>query len=303
VLPADGVLVAASRWLTLLPVSSVREATAIIRSDSAYTDLSPTQYASALDWLRSLDLFSQQGTELNLSPAAKALGALQLTQLVFDRGLQQAKPLWLPDADTLVLGSGELPFDAERLASCLGLSGSAAMLAIRRIHGRIDLSERERVGSEGERAFVELVEGLWPGSTAHIALLHDGFGYDVALKRGSVEWHIELKSTTRKGRLLIYLSRREYEVAQVDPQWRLVVVGLDELGQLGAMATVRHEILLSRSPSDQSGGAIWQSARYQVGRGDLDPGLWFLSEADQADVPMGGPRCSSEHGAHFAWAP
>ena len=132
-------------------------------------------------------------------PRSKAFPDQQLNQLLFERTLERSMPAWLADADFLVPDPGEVPQDAASLAEVLGLSEQASFLAIRNVHGHIDLAERARVGLAGERALIEFLECRWPGSTTHIAEANDGFGYDVLFRHGKEHWHLEVKTTIRRG--------------------------------------------------------------------------------------------------------
>ncbi len=302
-LPGDGVLRAAYRWLRLLERSTLPQAYALIRADAAYTDLSPTQYAAALDWLRTVRLLQSSEAGARLVPAALGLTDSAARQLLFGRSLEAAAPAWLPDADVLVRDSSELPQDVADLAAVLGLDEPAALLAVRQVHGRIDLALRARIGAEGEKALVALLENRWPGSTKHVALTDDGLGYDLAFTLGLQTWHVEVKTTSRRGRLVLYLSRHEYEVALLDPDWRLVVVGLDADGALAALATVRHQVLQERAPHDRDPAAHWESAQHQLRPPDLQPGLAFLSLPEQRELGSLLYRGSTGTGGSYAWMP
>lgn len=208
--------------------------------------------------------------------------------------------------DLLVLDAAELPQDAASLAGALRLSEHVVFTAVRHVHGRVDLAERTRVGLAGERALVELLERRWPGSTTHVSQTDDGFGYDVLFRHENVHWHLEVKTTTRRGRLVIYLSRHEHDVSLHDPSWRLIVVGLDEQLQLQTIATALHSELLGRAPHDICAEAKWQSASHQLTSKDLQRGLSFLdrSTVDQNlltdDILWNG---SSQIRKTFAWMP
>jgi hypothetical protein len=281
VLPADGILRAAQRWLSLLARSTFPQAAALVRSDPAYIDLSQTQYASALEWLRTVELLVDSDDGPTLASGARRLDLPGANRLMFAKALEQAAPAWLPDADTLVPDADELPADAVDLAGTLGLTDNEALLSVRQIHGRIDLAERARVGAAGERALVMLLEQQWPNSTRHVALEDDGLGYDIEFSCDGTVWHLEVKSTTRRGRLTIYLSRHEHDVARLDPQWRLVVVGLNSADGASAIATVASEPLLGRSPRDQNPAAQWDSVRHQLSAADLQPGLTFIKRLEE----------------------
>lgn len=136
-LPADGIVRAAQRWLRLLERSTFPQAAALVRSDPAYTDLSQTQYASALEWLRAVGFIAETEHGPVLAPAAQRLDAAGANRLIFARALEQAAPPWLPDADTLVPDADELPADAANLAEVLGLTADEAFLSVRQVHGHL----------------------------------------------------------------------------------------------------------------------------------------------------------------------
>lgn len=303
-LPADGVLRAAQRWLHLLALSTPPQASALIRADAGYTDLSPTQYAAAFEWLKDVGLLENSPPGVRLAPAARGLPDAEIHQLLFTRSLEALAPAWLPDADVLVPNSSELPQDAAELAAIFGLGDAAAMLAVRQVHGRIDLAERARIGAAGESGLVALLEQRWPGSTVHVALNDDGLGYDIVLMLSQGAWHLEVKTTGRRGRLVLYLSRHEHEVALADPDWRLVVVGLSDDGKPAALATGRHEALQNRAPYDRHSAARWESTRHQLGPADLQPGLPFLGAPPSLTDAGSLLYCGSVGtGSPYAWMP
>ena len=274
---AEGVLKAAQRWLRLLNRSTLRQASSIIRNDPRYTDLSPTQYASAFEWLMTTKLLHDEAIDVSLSFGNRGMPTTLIDERLFAHTLQELDPPWLVDADALVPDATELPQDAVDIAEILGLADSQAWMTTRRVHGKIDLAARARIGALGEAGLVRLLEEHRPGSTLHVALKNDGFGYDVLHVENDSQWHLEVKTTTRRGRLLIYLSRNEYEVALSDPTWRLVIVGLDDVGEPSTVATVQNGILSLRAPLDQGRETRWESARFELGAADLVPGLPFLS--------------------------
>src|SRR4051812_13827193 len=96
-LPPEPVLVAAKRWLKLLPSSGgIPRAQALLTTHPDYNDLTPTQYATALTWLRDLGLLDTIGSRI--PPTAQLLSA------IFER----AAPPWVQDADELVQTPDEL---------------------------------------------------------------------------------------------------------------------------------------------------------------------------------------------------
>jgi hypothetical protein len=303
--PAEAIVQAASRWLRLLRHSTLSQASSIIRADSAYTDLTQTQYGLGLDLLMDLDLMNHAAPGgASLSSEIKELPGELRDQLLFERTLEIAAPNWLPDADLLVPDSDEVPQDAAALAHALKLTESAAFLSIRRVHGRIDLAERARVGLAGEIALIALLERRWPRSTTHVSAADDSFGYDIAFQHEERQWHLEVKSTTRRGRLRLYLSRHEHEVGLRDPHWRLVVLGLDDQLQLKVITTVRHGELLSRAPRDAFAEAKWQSASHELTANDLELGFSFLNVPDifeDSSADPGRRTGAFEAGQGFAW--
>lgn len=304
-LPPETVIRAAARWVWILNRSTIAQAWGLVGADASYADTTQTQYGAALDWLSSIELLVKGPAGPELAPAAKGLSPAEAHGLIFERSLERAAPAWLLDADILVPDSGELPQDAIRLAQTLGLDDDTAFLRARQVYGRIDLAERSRVGLCGETALVALLESRWPGSTNHVAKTNDGFGYDVAFNCGGTDWHLEIKSTTRRGRLVIYLSRHEYEVGSLDPNWRLLVVGLGDDLQINALATVKHEGVLGRAPTDASAKSTWQSVKHELAPTDLEPGLTFLQNPATdtgTPVPLFDSRMVGGF-SPYAWMP
>lgn len=297
-LPAEGVLRAAHRWLDLLERSDVVHAAALIRSEARLTDLSMTQYASALDWLRTIGFVVDASFGSALHPDLRGLSGSAKGQHLYRSSLQALDPPWLLDAEVLIQDEADLPQDALRLAELFGLDDSAAVLGIRQVHGRVDLEARARVGAAGEAALVALLEARWPGSTSHASLRDDGLGYDAAFTLADRTWHLEIKSTTRRGQLVIYLSRHELEVAARDPDWCLAVVGLDESLAATAVVTVDRERLLQRVPVDAHAGVRWESARYQLNPADLSARLPFLG-----DQPARALLQIPGEASGFSWTP
>ena len=302
-LPANDINRAAARWCLLLRTGSPGQAWQLIQADASYADLTQTQYAVALDWLITLGLAPGSlepghGRPQNM---LQGLAPSQCLQLLFERSLAIAMPPWLPDADFLIPDPSELPLDAANLARALGLPEEAAFRGILKIHGKIDLQRRAAVGLAGELALVRLLEGRWPGSTTHVALEDDGFGYDIAFRYAGVEWHLEVKATTRRGRLAIYLSRHEFEVGMRDPNWRLVTLGLNAQLELQALGTVANSTLENRAPIDPCPGTQWQSVLLKLGPGDLLAGLSLLMKPHgSVGTPIGEHLQGQEA---FSWLP
>lgn len=292
------------RWLQLLATSAFPQAVALIRSDTRYLDLSITQYASALDWLARVELVEAGSSGWQLSEIAFGLPSDQLSQLLFARSLDVGAPAWLPDADVLIRDAEDIPQDASALAASLGLTDEQALLTVRQVHGRIDLELRARIGAAGEQDLIRELEERWPRSTTHVAAEHDGFGYDIGFTLFDVNWHLEVKTTIRRGRLAVHLSRHEYEVGRSDPKWRLVIAGLDEKERLSCVATARLDQLWPQSPQDVLGGARWQSARFELTQHGVCAGLSFLGEPEtDGDARSLLFRGSDGPQPSFAWMP
>jgi hypothetical protein len=299
-LPPDGTVRAALRWLELLSRSSFEQAVALIKAEPSYADLSMTQYAAAIEWLKSTALVIVTEDGLALSSAVPGHASSQLGSAVFTAALEDSQPAWLATADELIADDADLPGDAAQLATAAGITTRQAALSVLQVHRKLDLEERARVGSAGERALVALLARVWPGSVSHVALTDDGLGYDVEFRHDSGVWHLEVKSTTRRGRLAIYLSRHEHDISRLDPSWRLVAVGLGSDDQICAVATAHTPNLLSRAPRDLSSDARWESVRHLLRQEDLAPGLPFIGRGLQ-DAERIFTACNSVQ--RFDWMP
>src|SRR3954451_3251503 len=74
-LPPEPILLAAKRWLEILPSSGgIPRAQALLTTHTQYSDLTPNQYATALTWLRDLGLLEQIGAQV--PPANQLLSAV-----------------------------------------------------------------------------------------------------------------------------------------------------------------------------------------------------------------------------------
>ena len=259
---------------------------------------------SALDWLKSAGLIVESQDGYGLTSEFVAVAADYVPYALFQKALEFAPPVWLSDADSLIPDDGELPEDARGLATALGLGNKAAYSAIQNIQGKVDLASRAMIGALGEQALVEILEKWRPGSTLHVAQYSDAFGFDIRFRYQKVDWHLEVKSTVRRGRLKIYVSRNEYEVGSRDPHWRLIVLGLDENHQIAALATLPSSRLGALAPVDATAAGRWQSASFELKTDDLIRGMDFLSEPGlflQRLSSVPGDGDFSDPG--FAWMP
>ncbi|WP_327171364.1 DUF3883 domain-containing protein [Streptomyces sp. NBC_01336] len=133
---------------------------------------------------------------------------------------------------------------------------------------------RKAVGAAGEQALLRLLRDNGISHVRHVAAESDAYGYDIQAARSvSERAHIEVKSTTDPTRLVIHLSRHEYEVMSSDEDWCLgaVLVGSD--GSAVNVATVSRYWLRSAVPADQTTRGRWESVRLDVPAHALTPGL------------------------------
>lgn len=292
--PSDQVLVASVRWLDLLRRNNLSQAWALIGNDPRFGDLSRTQYHAALEWLLERGLAVGRAGTIALGARALSIPPDEVGAEILAEVLGLAPPLWILDADELIREATDLPQDAEDLAGAIGLTSVNSLRAIRRAKRKVDLELRQRIGAQGELALLHCLEDRWPGSTAHVASVDDSAGYDIAVTLPGGSTHLEVKSTSRRGRLVIYVSRHEFETAQLDPAWRLVVVGLDSSDRLAALATLKFGTLQSRAPTDSDSLGSWESARFVLGGDDLEVGFRPIGEREQL---LGNSA------AEYAWMP
>ncbi|WP_146175330.1 DUF3883 domain-containing protein [Paraconexibacter algicola] len=279
----------------MLQTSTRDQAWELVRARAAYADVSLTQYGLAEDLLRETGLIAPHSSSSQLREDLTDASSEVLSTALFDAMLSAANPRWLPDADLLVPTLDDLPADAAEAADAVGLSEAAAFLAIERAQRKFDATDRAAVGTAGEQALVELLEADYPGGVDHVSQRDDTLGYDIRVDTGDASWHLEVKSTTRRGRLTVFLSRNEFLVAQHDAAWKLVVVGLREDLSPGAVCTGSRPALWEAAPTDRP-GARWETARFDLAPESLTLGLPFLPKAEQTMHLV-----SQRH--RFGWAP
>ncbi|MEU1895572.1 protein NO VEIN domain-containing protein [Streptomyces pristinaespiralis] len=250
--PPEPVLRAAVRWLERLPASGTVRVRALFATHSDFSDITPTQYEAAYTWLEATGLLDDLRSSI---PGHRR---------VFDAAIAHSGASWLPDADLLIRSQDELPDDVLRAASSLGLSSGEAFRQLAAVWGKVDTRERERIGTAGELALVELLAASTSERVEHIAAWSDGFGYDIAVHATRYPGHLEAKSTTRRGRLTVFLSRNEYETMLRDPHWELVAIRLSEDLRPEAIATVPKEWIVRQAPTDQGSRGRWESCRLDV---------------------------------------
>jgi Domain of unknown function (DUF3883) len=252
-LPPEPILLAARRWLEILPSSGgIPRAQALLATHKQYSDLSPTQYATALGWLRDMELLEKIGSPIPL--ANLVLGAI----------FENAAPPWVQDADQLVQSPDELPSDVVSAGEVLGLDADGIYAQLVASWGKVDATVRDRVGFAGEAALVSILNERADCRVDHVSTWSDGFGYDIAFAQGAASAHLEVKSTTRTGRFTAYLSRHEYRVMLRDPHWVLVVVRLTADLDLAAVGSVPRGWIAAAVPRDAGSFGSWASCKLEV---------------------------------------
>lgn len=273
--PPEPVLRAAVRWLERLPASGPARIRSLFTTHPDYSDITPTQYDAAYAWIRDTGLLDD------------AHGGIPARRRVFERAVARSGGLWLRDADLLIRGPDELPDDVRRAAAALGISETEAFGEVSTAWGKVDAAERSRVGAAGEAALLGLLTAskLPQVQVEHVAAWSDGYGYDIAVRGPEHQAHVEAKSTTRRGRLALHLSRNEYETMMRDPAWVLVAVRLGEDMEPRAVATVPQEWIADNVPADRGRLGRWESCRLDVPPGIRVPGAPSLAPLLEAGAP------------------
>lgn len=250
--PPDPILRAAIRWLDRLPASGAARLRALFTTHSDFSDITPTQYDAAYAWIRDTGLLNDLCSDV--PPHHRA----------FDAAVLNSGAPWLPDADLLVRGPDELPDDVRRAAATLDLSEDEAYAQLAAVWGKVDTSERLRIGTAGELALVRLLAGSVDARVTHVAAWADGYGYDIAVRSHTKQVNLEAKATVRRSRLTVFLSRNEYETMSRDPCWELVVLRLTPQLELQAVATVPKDWISAQAPTNRSTRGRWESCRLDV---------------------------------------
>lgn len=253
------------RWLERLPASSPARCRALFNAHSEFSDVTPTQYETAYAWLRSTGLLEG------------LYSSVPARHRVFTAAVASSGTQWFPDADVLVRGPDELPDDSLRATRSLRLTEDDAYAQVVAAWGKVDTAERERIGAAGELALVALLEGSVHARVEHVAAVADGYGYDIAVHAGPHSAHFEVKSTVRRGRLTVYLSRNEYETLRRDPAWQLVAIQLTAGLEAAAVASVPAEWIAAHVPTDLGSKGRWESCRLEVPADVPVPGIPTLA--------------------------
>ncbi|NLE80721.1 MAG: DUF3883 domain-containing protein [Rhodococcus sp.] len=197
---------------------------------------------------------------------------------IFETAVITGEPVWFRDADELVPSPDDLPADALRAAEALGLDAETANAHVSKAWGKVDTAARELVGSTGELALLELLQQNLSAEVVHVAALSDGYGYDITVRKDHCEHHLEVKSTTRRGRITVYLSRNEYSTMLRDPSWHLVLVNLNQDLEITGIGEIPGSWVKDHTPVDSSVIGRWESARFNVSGDIMEAGLSFAAE-------------------------
>lgn len=269
----EPILRAARRWLQHLPGAGAARARSLFATHPGFGDLTPSQYEAAYTWLSDNGLLTGPGP------------GVPVDEFLFDAVVSSSEAGWLRDADVLVRGPDEIPADALQAAAILGLSPDTAYARVHGMWGKVDTAERARIGAAGELALVELLAESTTCQVDHVAARSDGYGYDICVSWFSEVAHLEVKSTLRRGRLSVYLSRHEYETMRRDPWWCLTVIRLTPELDLDAIATVPAPWIAAQVPSDSGSFGRWESCRLDVPQEELRPGIPVLSPVLNGAAP------------------
>lgn len=269
-IPPDSILRGAVRWLERIPSHGIARTRSLLVTNPRLSDLTPTQYETALQWLMRAGLLTGDASD---APAAVRVYAKAV-----------AEAAWFQDADLHVRDPGELPEDALIAAEALSLDPTDAFQHLVTSWGKVDTDLRERIGAAGEAALVDLLKESVNAEIEHVSQWSDGMGYDVTVTADDFSSHLEVKSSTRRGRLTIYLSRNEFEVMRRDANWTLVALTLSSDLNLVDIRTVRSTWLSTAAPQDIGSGGRWQACRFDVPTEQTMPGIPALNAVLQANA-------------------
>lgn len=126
---------------------------------------------------------------------------------------------------------------------------------------------REQLRAAGAEALAK--------SVSRVSLISDQLGYDVVAPRldGSSR-RLEVKATRRLAwRGEVYISRNEFEIGLLDPDWSLVVVEIDAEETPSLLGWCRAEDLVAKMPVDRHHLGRWSRVRLLQADGMLSGGL------------------------------
>lgn len=300
-LPASTTLRAAHRLADLFRRNSVSQAMSLVAAGHQYADIPATEYREALDWMERTGLVMWDLGSPCVDATIVSASDHVLPSILMMRALEADDPAWLYDVGTMG-DADDMPIDALNAGEGLGIAPSTLLSIARRLGGKVDLELRAQVGARGEEELVRLLSSLWPTGVTQVSLASDGFGYDIALDVEGGPWHLEVKSTTRRGRLVVHLSRHEFEIGLVDPFWELVVVALDEEGLVAVATADKHQVR-ALAPTDSHQRAPWEAAKFELLPTELTVGLSFLGGVDADSLRSEVATRTGDRSSAFAWLP
>lgn len=272
-LPTDPILRAAVRWLERLQASGVARSRALFTTHSDLSDITPTQYGAAYNWLVEVGLLDDLNNDR--PPNWR----------VFEAAMGSSDNPWIRDADVHVRTPVELPLDALRAATTLGLTEDDAYALVKTAWGKVDTAERSRIGSTGELVLVDLLRASTAAHVHHVAEWADGYGYDISVEDIGFCVHLEVKTTIRLNRFTAYVSRHEYETMLRDQSWHLVAVRLTSDGEIAATASIPRSWIMEQAPADHAPYGRWESFRLETPMDVLEGGIPSLSPVLADEVP------------------
>ncbi|MBY6350813.1 protein NO VEIN domain-containing protein [Rhodococcoides corynebacterioides] len=198
-----------------------------------------------------------------------ALAAILLERLIISFGPSW---LWLLAEDQF--DPGDPPLDLVQLAEVLEIPERAGVLAARQAARKVDLEARALFGAAGEIALVRYIEQNFPrASVEHVSQHDDSCGYDIRVELGAEARNLEVKTVSSSKPRRIFVSRHEFEIANLDPTWRLVIVELDGEGHTVSVGTVLTSYLCAQAPADVSSLTRWESTQYRLPAKVIESGL------------------------------
>lgn len=261
---ASSILLGASRWLHELSFRDEEGARLSLRTQPAARDLTPTQYEIALDWLKAMHLFPLPPVRppWARSPGAQVLGA----------AIAASKPLWLPDADSLIQSADDLPIDVVELGEQLGLDAAEIYDELKRVWRKFDDTAQRALGAAGEAALIDWLNENVEAEVVQVSAFDDTVGFDVALLTDrKVRARIEVKATRRDDSVVVYLSRNEVETMRAHKSWCLQVVQLDAEDRIRSLGWIPQDTIRDAEPRDAR-LATWQSMKMTLPAHALRPG-------------------------------
>lgn len=198
--------------------------------------------------------------------------------------LGERPPLWLRTAAASPAGLDTelIPAEASTVLGTLVPDPQLREALLLAAAERIDARELSEAGAAGEEAVVaacrdELHDAQRPdlaGDVQRVSLISDRLGYDVVAPTldGSSR-RLEVKTTRRKARLEVFISRNEATVGLRDVAWALVFCRLGDGGEVEIVGWCRGECLEPLLPENRHARGRWASTAITLAPEELRPGL------------------------------